>query len=41
MSNIQLIIEERAADIGKGTPVEQGAVGTIRLRPAPLVGIAF
>lgn len=23
----------RAADIGKGTPVEQGAVGTIRLRP--------
>lgn len=29
----------RAADIGKGTPVEQGAVGTIRLRPdcAPAV----
>lgn len=23
----------RAADVGKGTPVEQGAVGTIRLRP--------
>lgn len=23
----------RSADIGKGTPVEQGAVGTIRLRP--------